>query len=82
MTEYFVKTETGSVYLLNRSRMSWRRASSSKYPIRTDNGSLLEWPSIEVGKPLILIGPPLTEGADVRVISTSLITEIKEVEIG
>lgn len=77
MTEYFVKTETGSIYVLNREKMSWRRAAASKHPVRTDDGQLVEWPIMNVGQPLVLLGPPIAQDADLRVIRTSNITEVQ-----
>lgn len=83
-----VKTESGSTYLLDDERMTWSRLRERPYEgfyegwkdtVRTQEGPLNAWPSIMVGEPLNLIGPPLSEGTNVRLISTSPVVEISEI---
>ena len=45
------KTETGSVYTLDKGTMGWSRvATSESGKIRKEFGTLLVWPEVEVGK--------------------------------
>lgn len=73
-----VKTLSGSIYQLDREKMRWVRVVSDSLSgsLRTNDGELLVWPEIAIGKPLVLLGPPVIDEADARAIVTSLITEI------
>ena len=77
-----VKTESGSTYVIDRAKMTWDRMrtlpNDSILPVRTKGGTLNTLPMVELGKPLILIGPSLTPGGLFRMIETSPIISIKE----
>ena len=81
-----VTTESGSVYVLDKTKMTWERRRLREYddeekatishPMRTSGGKLMTWPVIEVGMGLDLICPPFIEGAIARGILTSAVTEV------
>lgn len=83
-----VKTQSGSTYVLNQKNMTWERARDKPYEglydgfqdhVRTQGGSLISWPTIVVGKPMDILGPPLTLDTTVRLISTTPVTEITHI---
>ncbi len=72
------KTETGSHYEIFRDEednLNWARLSEPEYegdlPLRTKVGPLHQMPNIVLNAPVIMLGPPLTEGMDLRAITTS-----------
>ena len=72
------KTETGSLYEIFRDdedNLNWARLSEPQYegdnPLRTKVGPLSVMPVIVENAPAIMIGPPLSEGMDLRAITTS-----------
>jgi universal stress protein A len=68
-----VKTQTGSVYNLNRDSMTWRRIAGRTGPsaLETDAGKLLDWPKVQAGKPMKFQYSPLRGDGDLRTITTS-----------
>lgn len=83
-----VQTISGSVYLLDREKMTWKRERLRDYTIeqdgttvdevRTADGTIDKWPRLVTGESMILFGPPITEGAVGRMIATSPILEVSE----
>lgn len=77
-----VKTENGSLYRLDSIAMTWERLVAgppNKYiPVRTRSGKLTKWPRIKLNEPMVMVGPPLNPAADIRVIETSRVIEIEE----
>lgn len=73
-----VTTENGSTYKLTRQTMEMRRvafgARSTK--LQSEQGKLVKWPDVAVGKRLVLQCKPVDGEADVRVIVTSLVRKI------
>lgn len=63
-------TESGSTYILDSEAMTWSRLDGVT-KIRTTGGKFLGWPEVKVGKPVNIVGPALTPGADCRLITTS-----------
>ena len=61
--------------------MTWKKTRELErdphYPMRTTDGELTEWPSIEIGKPLILKCPVFTEGTDFRAILGTPVVRIE-----
>lgn len=78
-----VTTENHSLYRLDKEAMTWERAIAgppNKYfPVRTASGKLLQWPTIKLGQPMQMIGPPLNPLASIRVLETSRVIQIEEV---
>jgi hypothetical protein len=81
-----IETESGSVYHLDSNEMAWEKTKYVPGPlaptntIRTGGGRLLQWPRFEVGQPLFLKGPSLTPEGDFRLINTSLVTKIIQLD--
>jgi hypothetical protein len=72
-----VFTESGAVYKIDTDAQTWSREDgSSGYGIRTSTGVYDTLYPIEVGKPLVMIGDGLVFG--IRVIQTSLVTEVRQ----
>lgn len=71
-------TESGAVYVLDKELMTWSRGGNSTYNLRSTEGKLLEWPKVEVGKPVEMWGPPFRKGAAIRLIFTTPVISIKE----
>jgi hypothetical protein len=73
-----VYTKTGSIYHIDAENKIWARlfASPQSGHVRTGGGEFHEiWP-IEIGEPLRITGPALTEGASLRYIQTSPVVKI------
>lgn len=86
MPKLAVSTETGSVYILDREQMTWEKTKHipaitaiAPMPVRTKGGPLIKWPEIHIGQPMILLGPPITEGTDGRAITTSYVIGVEEI---
>lgn len=83
MSEIRVHTESGSIYILNQKELTWDRERMrpdgfSLFPVRTKGGKLNSFPEkINIGEPLVLLGPPLTPGTTVRMIETSPIVKVE-----
>lgn len=78
-----LKAETlaGSTYIINPINRTWKRQSRSDQSgeIRTEFGQY-EGLSLDLGESLILRCLPLTEGAQYRLITTSIVTFVQEYE--
>jgi hypothetical protein len=77
-----VMTVSGSVYILNSDEMTWRRQRAipdlpSSNPMRTADGTLNKWPDLRIGESMVLICPPIVEGAAGRAIITSPVAEVE-----
>ena len=73
------KTQTGSTYILDRGTMGWSRQSTSKSgQIRQEFGTLLDWPTIVVGKYAALHDSKVLPGHCDHYVFTSQVTEILE----
>lgn len=77
-----VFTETGSVYTLDRSTMTWERMQNPRFedpqfPLRTIGGKLLEWPDVELNQPMGLVCPPMVAKSDIRLVRTSPVSRIE-----
>ena len=84
LRELRVKNESGSTYILNPTKMTWDRERQSPdpespFPVRTKGGKLNVFPTPKVGQSMIMAGPSLTPGGTVRLIETSLVLEVEEV---
>lgn len=80
MKKYLVKTQSGSTYRLLGD--SWERVgeSESSGAIRTLGGSILTEVVPEVGTPLVLHTDNINPLAQARVIITSPVTGVEEIE--
>jgi hypothetical protein len=77
-----VLTASGSAYILDPKKMTWRREriipdGPSPNPMRTQEGTIDKWPELRQGESMILICPPLVEGTDGRAIITSPVAEVE-----
>lgn len=72
------KTESGTVYLLDKGTMGWCRESKTALSgeIRQDFGTLLSWPEIFIGKAALLHDSRVKEGCSIHYIHTSPVKEI------
>jgi hypothetical protein len=83
--ELRITTETGSIYFLSKNTMTWGRikfveqGDDNPYPVRTPGGQLTVWPEVRVGYSVDMMGPPLTPGATVRLVTTSRVVKVEEV---
>lgn len=77
-----VKTKTGSVYLLDKTQMTWERVVSTEKsgPIRTDGGPLTVWPIVVVGEGVEMYGPPIDSTKDCRLVHTSDVQSWQEID--
>ena len=77
-----VRTESGSLYILDRQNMRWERvrAGEGSTFVRTSGGDLLEFPSIALGLPLMMFGLSLTPGGIMRLIFTTPVVEVTELQ--
>lgn len=75
-----VKTETGSLYLIDQKKGTWKRVSATENSgdLRTDEGTFYEI-SLKVGEGMAMLGPPLSDDVDGRFLYTSDVVEIEEV---
>lgn len=65
-------TKSGSEYVIDHDERIWRRAINPNSPyVRTSNGVFWMSTTIEIGRSVYLLCPPLAEGAILRVISTT-----------
>ena len=78
-----LETDSGSTYHLDKEAMTWEKTTANPIatalapqPVRTSGGRLLQWPVFEIGKEVSLVGPPLNEAADYRIITTTRIIRI------
>lgn len=74
---YYIETRN-STYVLDEEEMTWERicVSQDSGALRTDGGELTKWPEIKVGESLILLGPPIAEHADGRIVFTSTVKKV------
>jgi hypothetical protein len=72
------KTESGAEYTLNEEVGTWIRGGDTKYNIRTTDGVMTSHSNVKIGEPVEILGPPLTEGTDIRLITTTPVAEISE----
>lgn len=76
------RTLSGSIYEIERDEvggMRWRRLEATLRSGRlrqADGWPLLVWPDIALGRPALLIGPPLVAPVGVRVVETSPVVEV------
>lgn len=70
-------TLTGSVYEVNDAARSWRRLTGQTRGLRTESGEFLKRSAIREGENAQFVCEPLTEGAVLRIITTSLVTAIE-----
>lgn len=75
-------TRSGSKYVIDKTAMTWERqkAGVGSIYVRTQGGTLLEWPVVIVGSPVEMIGPPLEDPlADIRyILTTPVLTRVEE----
>lgn len=73
-------TRSGSKYVIDKTAMTWERqaAGEGSVYVRTQGGTLLQWPTVIVGSPVEIIGPPLDPAADIRFILTTPIVSVVE----
>lgn len=75
-----VNTENGSRYLIDTKSKTWKRVVAGKLesnnPLRTKFG-MYTTIDIELGHPMNITCPPITEGTSFRLISTSPIVGIE-----
>lgn len=86
----YVRTETGSLYLIDGENvtkgggqvLTWERLEETEKsgPLRTDGGEMLDYPYIKLGKPMILLCPPIIDSALGRIIMTTPVVEVRYVE--
>ncbi|HJP89050.1 MAG TPA: hypothetical protein VJ850_08455 [Candidatus Limnocylindrales bacterium] len=74
------QTETGSIYELSRSAagaMAWRRLSATlaSGDLRSDRGTLVDWPEVVVGGRCFLLSEPINPPFP-RLVSTSFVVAI------
>jgi hypothetical protein len=73
------RTENGSVYILDHGTMGWMRKSCDKSGrIRQEFGTLVTWPTIEVGYPAMLHDNKVLLGHVAHFVYTSNVTEVIE----
>ena len=73
------QTETGSVYELDYSNKTWKRLSRTEMSgfIRTDGGEFYGDIDITVGHRAFIFGPPIVDGAEGRIVATSMVVLIE-----
>lgn len=76
-------TKSGSIYVIEKvddETMTWKRmqAGEGSVYVRTESGTLLQWPVVTVGSSCELIGPPLNPLADIRYMLTTPVVSIQE----
>lgn len=85
MAIYRATTETGSIYIVDTEKQTWRKerkpSVEGPVPLRSQSGSYnkLHAP-IEVGKPIVMTGQPLDKRATFRLIETSYVVKLEELE--
>jgi hypothetical protein len=74
----FVTTESGSVYKVNTDAGTWDRIQETDEsgPLRTDGGELTNVYDMEIGKRMILFGPPIVPMTSGRIIMTTPVVRI------
>lgn len=74
------KTESGTVYLLDKGTMSWCREYKTlcSGEIRQDFGRLIKWPKIVVGERAYLEDSKVLPGYHAHSVMTSVVAEILE----
>lgn len=74
------RTQTGSIYVLNRQKMTWERRYESENSggIRQTSGELTHWPEIKVGQSVILADKSVLPGFSYHAVYTSNVVEIHE----
>lgn len=75
------RTATGSQYEVDNLALEWRRTSVTLASgvLRAESGSLLGSVDPQLGRPVLLIGPPFADGLGNRVVITTPVVEIAEV---
>jgi hypothetical protein len=86
MVKAYVRTESGSLYLIDGERwtsgaglpLTWERVEETKDSglLRTDGGDLVNYPEIKLGQPMLLLGPPIVEWAVGRLIMTTPVKSV------
>ncbi len=73
-------TETGSRYLIDRKKGTWERIQTGETSgdLRTTGGVFIDV-KLAKGQSMALIGPPINDDADGRLVITSRVIEIEEV---
>lgn len=76
------KTRTGSTYeICDTPKMTWQRVEKGKdSPIRAEQGDLVQWPTIRVGRGAVLQDGTVRKGFDVHIVYTSDVTHVEVVE--
>lgn len=74
------ETETGSIYILDKGTMGWCRQFKTELSgaIRQEFGTLIAWPTLEVGQPAYLQDSKPLAGGMVHYVVTSRVTWIHE----
>lgn len=74
-----ITTENGSVYQLSQEDMTFVRVDKTDRSgaVRGEIGELLEWPKLDIGRPLAMLCKSLTPGLTARVVLTSHIIGIE-----
>lgn len=80
-----VRTESGSLYVLDwyspspHNPRGWERREAGKGScyVRTTGGALFTFPSIQVGRRMVMLGPSLTPGGTFRLIETTPVQSIE-----
>lgn len=74
------KTENGTWYRLDHSRMTWERVVSTDTSgsTRREGGKLIKWPDVQVGHPAVMQDEDILPGCTHHAVVTSLVTEIRE----
>lgn len=70
-------TLTGSVYEVDDEARSWKRLTGQTRGLRTESGEFLQRSAIREGERAQFACEPLTEGATIRIITTSPVTAIE-----
>lgn len=78
------ETATGSIYEATHDgdRMDWSRLSHTGRSglLRSERAPLLEWPEVRVGSSAVLLSEPFLANGPVRLVLTSRVVAILEVE--
>jgi len=76
---YRVTTRSGSVYKIDETAHRWSRITTTDESggLRTEDGDFGEVNEVEVGKPMMIMCPPIVEHANCRVIYTSPVIKVE-----
>jgi hypothetical protein len=70
-------TENGSIYTLDRGTMGWSRLKAERSgQIRREFGTLLSWPTVEVGRSAFLNDSTIRDGCVAHVVQTSKVVQV------